>query len=260
MDLELKGARFLVSGGTRGIGKAIVTALLQEGCRVSTCGRSSDSLDSLASELSAHHGDSLKTYQVDISNHSSVEQWVNESASLWGGIDGIVVNASAMMTGSDLEGWKQMLDSDLLGNIQFVTSAIPQLAHSDHASITFINSTASIESAVDVMGGNSVAPYGSVKASLLHYASMLSTQLAPEGIRVNSVSPGPVEFSGGVWDNIRQHNPPVYNAMKERCRIGRMGRPSDVSNAVLFLASPAASFITGSNLVVDGGATRRVQF
>ena len=118
----------------------------------------------------------------------------------------------------------------------------------------FISSTAALE----YLG--MPQPYGAMKAALIAHASDLSQALAPSGVRVNVVSPGPIYFEGGNWEMIKQAMPQIYEQALGQCAIGRMGTPEEVARAVVFLASPAASFITGANLVVDGGFTKRAAF
>ena len=133
-------------------------------------------------------------------------------------------------------------------------SALPYLEKSDAAAIVAISSTA----AVNTSGG--VRAYSGVKAALISYMSGLSTNLGAKGIRANTVSPGAIYFEGGVWDVRKREAPDAYAAAVARSPMGRLGTPEEVANAVVFLASPAASYISGTNLVVDGAQTTRIQF
>jgi 3-oxoacyl-[acyl-carrier protein] reductase len=146
------------------------------------------------------------------------------------------------------------MEIDILGTVRAVESALPFLERSDAAAIVVIASTAALES----FGG--VRSYNAVKAALINYVSNLANTLASKGIRANTVSPGTIYFQGGVWHKRQLETPEVYETALGKNPMGRMGTPEEVAKAAVFLASPAASFITGTNLVVDGALTQRVQF
>jgi 3-oxoacyl-[acyl-carrier protein] reductase len=144
------------------------------------------------------------------------------------------------------------VDVDILGLVAGIDAAVPALEKTGGAVVLVVTT-----GAVQVFGPPT--PYPAVKAAGLAHMKYLSAQLAPRGVRVNAVSPGSIYFEGGVWDRRRQHEPERYERMLKLNPLGRFGKPEEVANAVLFLASPAASFITGTNLVVDGGSTTRIQ-
>jgi 3-oxoacyl-[acyl-carrier protein] reductase len=135
-----------------------------------------------------------------------------------------------------------------------VTTALPYLEKSPHAAIVTISSVSGRE--IDFAAG----PYGTFKAALIHYTQGLAYQLAGKGIRANTISPGNTYFPGGVWHQIEHGNPPLFKEALALNPTGRMGTPQEMANAAVFLASPAASFVTGANLLVDGALTRGVQF
>ncbi len=141
-----------------------------------------------------------------------------------------------------------------MGTVFGVEAALPLLECSEAASIVIVGSTAMAE----IYGPTRA--YAAVKAALLPYVKGLARNLAAKNIRANMVSPGNVFFSGGVWDTVRERNPEMFAATLARNPMGRMGTPEEVANAVVFLASPRASFITGTNLIIDGALTQRVQF
>ena len=166
----------------------------------------------------------------------------------------MVANVSALAISGEEENWKKGFDVDLMGAVRLVDAAMPYLEASKAASIVTISSVSGRE--VDFAAG----PYGAFKAALIHYTQGLAFQLAAKGIRANTVSPGNTYFEGGVWNQIKDGNPAFYAEALALNPTGRMGTPQEMANAIAFLASRAASFVTGTNLVVDGALTRGVQF
>lgn len=252
MDLGLKGLRAVVTGGTRGIGLKIAETLVAEGADVAICSRSSDEAKSVAARLS-EKGVSTLGSAVDVADGAAISAWVEEAATLFGGIDIVVANVSALSIGSDEESWKQGFNVDIMGTVRLVNAAMPHLEKSKAGSIITIASVSGRE--IDFAAG----PYGAFKAALTHYTQGLAYSLAPKGIRANTVSPGNTYFTGGVWENIEKNNPELFSTSLALNPTGRMATPQEIANAVTFLASPAASFIYGTNLVVDGALTRGVQ-
>ncbi len=179
--------------------------------------------------------------------------WVEASTEALGGIDIVIPNVSALAIAGD-DAWRLGYETDLMGTVRMVDAALPFLRRSDAASIVIISSVSGRE--VDFAAG----PYGAFKAALIHYAQGLAYQLAGVGVRANTVSPGNTYFAGGVWENIERDNPDLFKVAMALNPTGRMGRPEEIARAAAFLASPAASFITGTNLAVDGALTRGVQF
>jgi 3-oxoacyl-[acyl-carrier protein] reductase len=154
----------------------------------------------------------------------------------------------------DEDSWRRSLAIDVMGTVAGVEAAIPFLEQSSAAAIIVLGTTGAIEIA------GAPRPYASVKAALVPYVKALARNLAAKGVRANMVSPGNVYFKGGVWNTLEENNPELFKVMVGRNPTGRMGTPEEVANAVVFLASPRASFITGTNLIVDGALTQRVQF
>ena len=183
-----------------------------------------------------------------------MQRWVASSAAELGGVDIVVANVSALAIPDETANWHASFDVDLMGTVGLVKAALPYLERSTAASILTISSVSGRE--IDFAAG----PYGVVKAAIIHYTQGLAYQLAPRGIRANSLSPGNTYFSGGVWENIEQHNPELFAKAMALNPTGRMAKPAEIARAAAFLVSPAASFITGANLLVDGALTRGVQF
>jgi 3-oxoacyl-[acyl-carrier protein] reductase len=245
MDLGLAGKRFLVTGGTRGIGRAVVEGLLAEGAAVAYCARTVEPGAGAESAIGT---------AVDVGDAEALTTWVDDSASALGGIDGVVANVSALAIPDTRENWRTSFDVDLMGTIGLVDAALPSLLDSGAGSIVTISSVSGRE--VDFASG----PYGTMKAAIIHYTQGVAFNLAGKGVRANTVSPGNTYFPGGVWPSIEENDPELFATALGLNPTGRMATPREVANAVVFLSSSAASFITGTNLVVDGALTRGVQF
>jgi 3-oxoacyl-[acyl-carrier protein] reductase len=253
MELGLSGKRFLVTGGTRGIGRAVVEGLLAEGAAVAFCARTPDAVATAEAELAATGATAIGT-AVDVGDAAALADWVNGSAITLGGIDGVVANVSALAIPDNPENWRTSFAVDLMGTIGLIEAALPHLEKRDAGSIVTISSVSGRE--IDFASG----PYGTMKAAIIHYTQGLAYNLAAKGIRANSVSPGNTYFPGGVWSSIEQDDPELFATALGLNPTGRMATPAEVANAVVFLSSSAASFVTGTNLVVDGALTRGVQF
>ncbi|MBW0005172.1 MAG: SDR family oxidoreductase [Hyphomicrobiales bacterium] len=252
MDLKLNGLRALVSGGTKGIGRAIADTLAGEGTDVAICARNAEEVKATAAELNKK-GVRALGHVVDVADGKALHAWVEAVAAAFGGIDIVVANVSALAISGDEEGWRRGFEVDLMHSVRLANAAMPWLEKSQAASIVTISSVSGRE--IDFAAG----PYGAFKAALIHYTQGLAHQLAGKGIRANTVSPGNTYFEGGVWNKIKDGNPELYRTALALNPTGRMGTPQEMANAAVFLASPAASFVTGTNLVVDGALTRGVQ-
>ena len=252
MDLGLKGLRALVTGGTRGIGRAVVETLAAEGASVAFCARTPG--DVTAAVTQAGNGGTVLGYVADVGDQAALRGWVTTAAEALGGVDIVVANVSALAIPDSAESWQRSFEVDMMGTVGLVQAAMPYLEQSSAASIVTISSVSGRE--IDFAAG----PYGTFKAAIVHYTQGLAFQLASKGIRANSLSPGNTYFPGGVWENIEQNDPSLFATALGLNPTGRMARPEEIARGVAFLASPAASFITGTNLLVDGALTRGVQF
>ena len=257
MDLGLKGKKAIVTGGSRGLGRAIAESLASEGVSVAICARSADGVKDALDAFKAK-GLNVTGEALAVGDTDEYENWVKATAEKLGGLDIFVSNTSAGGGGSR-EAWKTHFEVDVMGAVRGVDASVPFLVNGSNPNILIINTTASVE-AFPPPPATGMGGYGPMKAALLNYANACSQALASKGIRVNSVSPGPTYFEGGPWAMIEKAMPPFFEMIKGAEPMGRMGAASDVANAATFLVSDAAGFITGVNLVVDGGFTRRVAF
>jgi len=253
MDLKLKGMNAIVTGGTKGIGHAIVEALIGEGVNVAFCARNADEVKKVESALSKSGAKVIGT-SVDVGNEAQLTKWVNDSAKSMGGLDIVVCNVSALAIPESEENWQTSLNVDVMHTVRTCTAAIPFLEKSKNASIVNISSVSGREA--DFAGG----PYGTAKAAIIAYTKHLSFSLAVKNIRANTVSPGNTYFPGCVWESIEGGNPDLFKFAMGLNPTGRMGTPEEQAYAVTMLASPRASRISGTNLVVDGALTRGIQF
>lgn len=252
MDLRLAGLKAIVTGGTRGIGRATVELLAEEGTDVVFCARTEEDVKATADALSGLKG-SVQGYTVDVADAEALSLWVRGAAQQLGGLDVVVANVSALAVGPTEDHWRAGYQVDLMHTVRTIEAAMPFLAHSESPSIVGVASTAARE--IDF----EAPAYGTMKAAIVHYLQTLAFHLADTGIRANTVSPGNTYSEGGSWQQIEESNPALYAESVARNPTGRMARPDEVAYAIAMLASPRASFITGTNLVVDGALTRGVQ-
>jgi 3-oxoacyl-[acyl-carrier protein] reductase len=252
MDLGLHGLNAIITGATRGIGRAIADTLADEGANVAVCARHADAVADAVAALQ-EKGVQATGRELDVGDGPALQEWVRDVADELGGIDIVVSNVSALALGVDEEAWRNEFQVDMMGAVRLVDAAMPSLEQSEAACIVTISSVSGRE--IDFAAG----AYGAVKAALVHYTQGLAYNLASKGIRANTVSPGNTYFPGGVWNQIETGNPELFAAALGLNPTGRMGTPQEMANAVAFIASPRASFITGANLVVDGALTKGVQ-
>lgn len=253
MDLGLKGKKAIVTGGTRGIGRAIANLLVEEGCDIGICARTAAQVEEAVAAFKTKGAKALGS-SVDVADGDQLTRFIKQTAEALGGLDIFISNVGALGGGNDEASWKRGFEIDVLGTFRGCETAVPFFEKSGAGAIVVVGSTA----AVEVVGPRRA--YSSLKAALLPYVKALARNLASKNVRANVVSPGSVYFKGGVWDVMERRNPERYRQALDRHPAGRMATPEEVANAVVFLASPRASFISGINLICDGGMTQRVQF
>jgi 3-oxoacyl-[acyl-carrier protein] reductase len=256
MDLQLRGKKAVVTGASRGIGRAIAERLADEGADVAICARGADQV---ASAVEALKGRGVNAWgeAVDIADGDAFKGFIGKAAEELGGIDILVSNASALGAGAGEEQWKRLFEIDILGAVRAFDVAKPHLVKAAEASgdAAFV-----IISSVSAAEATSVSPYGAMKAALIHYAKGVAREGAKAKVRCNVISPGTVFFEGGVWGNAKANAPQFFETMIARNPTGRMATPEEIANAAAFLASPMSGFTTGINMVVDGGISARVNF
>ena len=253
MDLGLKGLRAILVGANGGIGRKVAHALVAEGCHVAVCGRSQAKVDKIAGEL----GDKGVTFiaeALDVTDVAAVPAFVEKSAAALGGCD-IFISFTSINLGEDSDaGWQALLDSDVLPMRRGIAAARPFLKDSDNGSIICMSSSGAAE---EFMG---VQPYNAMKAAVMAYSSALSQSLAAEGTRVNCITPGPVWTEDGPWLNIKENMRDFYNGIVAQIPLGSMTTGEEIAKTIAFVASPASKGMTGANIVIDGGLTKRNQF
>jgi NAD(P)-dependent dehydrogenase (short-subunit alcohol dehydrogenase family) len=252
MDLALKGKRALVTGGTKGIGRAIAFTFAAEGADVAICARDAKAVAATVTELKAV---GVKAFgaALDVGNGEALRGFVSDAASALGGLDAVVANASALSSGASEEAFGKAYDIDLMHTRNLAEAALPFLENSGQASFCAISSVSGEED----YGYGSVS-YGTMKAALFFYVKSLARHVAPKGIRANIVSPGTTYFKEGYWHKVEHNDPERFARNLAENPMGRMATPEEIANVVVFLAGAPASFVSGTNISVDGTLTIRI--
>jgi len=256
MDLKLKGKRAIVTGATRGIGRAVAETLAAEGAAVAICARKADEVQQTVAHLESYGVQAIGGV-ADIADGISLKAWVESAARELGGLDVLVCNASALTQGNSEEAWRSCFEVDVLGAQRAIEAALPFLRQAAEANG---DASAVVISSVSAAETSSANAYGAMKAAQLHLVKGLAKQYARPGVRFNAISPGTIYFEGGVWGEMEKNAPEIFRGALERNPTGRMGRPEEIARAAVFLSSPLSAFTTGINMVVDGAITGRVNF
>lgn len=249
MDLQLAGLRVVITGASRGIGKATALQFAREGARMLLVARGRQTLEATAAEAAALGAD-VDSLAVDVTDEGAPAAIVARAAARFGGVDILVANAGGSL-GSGLldtprEDWRATYELNVLHAVDLLKACVPHMP-SGAGSAVFVSS---------ISGWQPVsrrAQYGAAKAALTHAARSLALELSGAGIRVNAVSPGSMIFEGGGWERRRQEQPEAFDALIKSHPGGRLGRPEEIAAAIVFVASPAASWINAADIPVDGG-------
>ena len=255
MDLNLAGKRVIVTGGSKGIGKRILDRFAQEGATIATCARGEKALEDALHEW-RQSGTKAYGEPLDVTDCEKYSSWLNNAVDFLGGLDIFVSNVSTRISASGEQRWRDAFEVDFMQHVTAAEQAIPHLQKGDSPAFVFVSSIASVMANIMPVEHE----YGAMKAALNVYASQLAHRLGGDGIRSNFVTPGPIHFAGGFWDQVQQGNPVLFERAARIPALQRHGTPDEVASAVVFLASPLASYITGANLRIDGGALKHSHF
>ena len=255
VDLQLRDKVAIVTGSSRGLGYATAEVLATEGCFVTLCARTTARLLEAAREIGDAVGsDRILAIPADVSRPDDAQTIVDQTVRRFGGLDVLVNNVGlgrggGLLDTSDAE-WQEAFDQTVLPAVRMSRHAVPPMRARGGGSIVIIASIFGREA-----GGRMT--YNAVKAAEISLAKSLAVELAPSNIRVNSVSPGSILFEGGSWWKRQQADPAgIGEFVKRELPFGRFGRPEEVGDVVAFLASPRASWISGTSIVVDGCQSR----
>lgn len=246
MDLGLKNKAVAVTGGSKGLGRAIALAFANEGANVAICARDEAVLSATAAELRKKKVE-VYSRPANVGEPAELDDFLEGAHDAFGRIDVLVNNAPGWGLSDDEAGWQMAWNVDVMAAVRAVWKVVPWMKASGGGAIVHMSSIAGLE------GGWSLSAYAPAKAALISHSKALAIGLAPDKIRVNVVAPGSIEFPGGVWEQVKNNNREWYQSILRSIPAGRLGTAEEVADAVVFLASKRASWITGACLVVDGG-------
>lgn len=245
MTFDFSGKKAVICGGSRGIGRAIAEGLAAAGAAVSLCARNPTDLEAARADL-ARHGHPTHAMPCDLADGAAIAAYIAAAAAALGGIDILINNASGFGMTDDLAGWTAGFNVDIMAIVHASHAALPHLEKNGGA-IVSVSSISAYRASVRS------APYAAVKAAVCSYTASQAAAWAARGIRVNAVAPGSIEFPGGSWEKRHLEGSPVYARVKAQIPFDRLGTPDEVADVVLFLASPAARWVHGQTITVDGG-------
>lgn len=244
--MRFQNRNIVVMGGSRGIGRAIALGFAAEGANVAICARGAEGLEIARRDI-AGHGQRAFAAPCDLADAAQIARFVPEAAAALGGIDILINNASGFGMTDDEAGWAASIDVDIMAIVRASHAALPFLRKAEAGAIVNIASIAGLHASARS------APYAAAKAAVINYTTSQAAMLAPHRIRVNAISPGSIEFPGGVWDRRKTDDPKLYQSTLASIPFERFGTPEEIAEVALFLAAPASRWVTGQNIVVDGG-------
>ncbi len=247
MNIDFTGKKVVICGGSRGIGRAMALGFAGSGADVSICARGAGTLEETRLEVAAL-GHIAHAGACDLADAGAIRSYIADAAESLGGIDVLINNASAFGSTDDVAGWMSSMAIDMMATVHATQAALPFLK----AGKGCVINTSSVAA---LRASARQPPYGAIKAAVIHYTNTQAAMYARDGIRVNGIAPGSIEFPGGVWDRRKTENPKLYGAVLNSIPFGRLGYAEEIANVAIFLASPMASWVTGQTLVVDGGQT-----
>lgn len=253
MDLKLAGKVALVTGASRGIGLAIAKGLAAEGVKLVLAARGEGDLTAAAARIEEEGGEVLAV-PTDMGDDASVEALIACANERFGRVDVVISNASPIAVGPGREDWEKSLSVDVMGAVRLVEGLLPGMEERGEGAILLISSVSGIE-AVPMED----YAYTSAKAALIAYSKKLSNIAARNGVRVNALLPGSIEFPGGGWEQMKRDDPQVYEMARSGIPFGRLGTPHEVADAAVWLVSPRAGWINGAALAVDGGQSKGIR-
>lgn len=253
MDLGLTGRNCIVTGASRGIGRAIVHGLAAEGANVAICARDDGPLRATEAEL---RGAGVRVFAAccDVANPADLAGFLDASRQALGSVDVLVHNASALAVGPDPGSWEASLQVDLMAAVHACDHVVPHMSAAGGGSILFVSSISALEASPMPDYG-----YTTAKAALLAYAKKLAIIHAPQHVRVNAIAPGSTEFPGGIWARVKVQQPELYRTVLASIPSGRFGVPEEVADVAVYLVSPRANWVTGECVAVDGGQHRAMR-
>jgi 3-oxoacyl-[acyl-carrier protein] reductase len=252
MDLGLRGKKAIVTGATKGIGRAVVELLAAEGADIGLCARTPEEVIDAVKALS-RTGATAIGEAVNVRDGEAYKAWLTRTAESLGGCDIFIASVSAGGGMDSEKNWTKNFEIDVMHTVRGCETLMPFLEKSGQGSVVVIGSTNAVETFAAPMA------YNAMKAALITYAKQLSQFVGKKNVRVNTVSPGPIYFEGGAWEMIKGTQPKFYDWAIKQIPCGRMGTPEEIARVIVFTASPAASLVTGANIVADNGFTKRVQ-
>lgn len=246
---SISGQKVLVAGGSRGIGLHLARVLIEGGAHVALCGRDEASLQTATDDLGKRKGNDqrLDVRQCDLADPGQLENWAGRAIDALGGIDTLICTATGQAVGNSEAEWKKSYDIDLMAPVRLIDTTLSSLGESACASVLLVASRTALEPAPVYTA------YATLKAAVVHLTTSKAASLASSRIRVNCIAPGSTEYEGGLWERLKSQQPDAYQATLKNMPFGRLATPADIVPAMVFLISPAAGWITGQTLLVDGG-------